>query len=129
MREAKSEDWRQLLRFCLVGASGVVVNLAVFALLFSVLDLHHLLAAVGAFVVAWSTNFVLNKHWTFRRHGLGVVQQGARNLAVSVLGLGLNLLFLEGLVRLGLYEIVAQLCAIALVTPVNFLLNRRWTFR
>ena len=113
----------------MVGASGFVVNLAVFALLFKGLGAHYLMAAIGAFCVAWTTNFVLNKHWTFRRHGLSTLQQGARNLAVSLIGLVLNLVVLEALVRAGLPEIVSQAIAIAAVTPISFLVNRRWSFR
>ncbi len=113
----------------MVGTSGYLVNLAVFVVLFKGLGAHHLVAAVGAFCVAWTTNFVFNKHWTFRRHGLSTLQQGARNLAVSLIGLALNLLFLEILVLAGVPEIPAQAMAIAAVTPVSFLINRRWSFR
>lgn len=129
LRRTSPEDWAQLVRFCVVGASGYLVNLVVFTAIFKGLGAHHLIAAVGAFCVAWTTNFVLNKHWTFRRHGLSTLQQGARNLAVSLIGLALNLLFLEILVRLGMPEIPAQALAIAAVTPVSFLINRRWSFR
>lgn len=118
-----------MVRFCVVGASGYLVNLVVFSVLFKGFDAHHLIAAIGAFFVAWTTNFVLNKHWTFRRHGLSTLQQGARNLAVSLIGLSLNLIFLELLVRAGMPEIPAQAIAIAAVTPVSFLINRRWSFR
>jgi putative flippase GtrA len=123
------DEWVQLLRFCTVGASGYVVNLAVFALLFHAVGMHHLAAAVGAFLVAWTNNFMLNKFWTFRRHGLSAVQQGARYMTVSLFALGLNLALLESLVRAGVTELPAQAMAIAMVMPVNFLLNRRWSFR
>ena len=88
-----------------------------------------MVAATISFIVAWSTNFWLNKHWTFSRHGLSIVQQGARNLVVSLVALGLNLVLLYVLEKNGLSEILAQLIAIAVVTPVNFLLNRRWSFK
>ena len=58
-----------------------------------------------------------------------MVQQGARNLLVSLVGLALNLIVLDLLVRLDVYEVAAQLAAIAVVTPLSFLLNRRWSFR
>lgn len=122
-------EWKQLLRFCAVGASGYAVNLAVFATLVHALGVHHLPAAVGAFLVAWTNNFILNKWWTFRRHGLSATQQGARYMAVSLVALGLNLMLLEAMVRGGAPELPAQALAIAVVTPVNFLLNRRWSFR
>lgn len=129
IRAARRSDWHELLRFCVVGASGYVVNLAVFTLLVHAAGLHYLAAAVLAFVVAWTNNFVLNKFWTFKRHGLSAVQQGARYLLVSLVALGLNLIVLELLVSAGSPEVPAQAIAIAVVMPVNFLLNRRWSFR
>ena len=101
IRRAQREDWQQLIRFCVVGASGYFVNLAVFSALVHGAGAHYALAAVVAFCVAWTNNFLLNKFWTFRRHGLSAVQQGARYLAVSLVALGLNLLLLELLVRPG----------------------------
>ncbi len=129
LRRTRPEDWAQLVRFCVVGASGYVVNLAVFSVMFEGVGAHYRIAAVCAFCVAWSTNFVLNKHWTFRRHNLSTLQQGTRNLAVSLFGLALSLVFLEILVQVGMPEIPAQAIAIAAVTPVSFLINRRWSFR
>jgi len=129
IRRARRADWQQLIRFCVVGASGYLVNLVVFSVMVHVLDLHYVVAAIGAFCVAWTSNFVFNKFWTFQQHGLSAVQQGARYLAVSLVALGLNLVILEVLVRAGLTEVPAQAIAIAAVMPVNFLLNRRWSFR
>ena len=60
-------DWHQLIRFCVVGASGYLVNLAVFSFLVHGVDAHHVVAAIGAFCVAWTNNFVLNKFWTFQQ--------------------------------------------------------------
>ena len=50
----KSKNWRELAKFCIVGGSGYVVNLCVFAFVFEVLDVHHLIAATAAFVVVVS---------------------------------------------------------------------------
>ncbi len=129
LRSAKRDDWAQLGRFLTVGGTGYVVNLLVFYLLFERVGSHRLAAAVGAFCVAWLSNFLLNKFWTFRRHNLSTALQGARYLAVSLIGLGLNLALLEILVLAGARELPAQAIAIAAVTPVNFILNRRWSFR
>ena len=113
----------------MVGASGYLVNLVVFSVMVHVLDLHYVVAAIGAFCVAWTSNFVFNKFWTFQQHGLSAVKQGTRYLAVSLVALGINLVLLELLVRTGMPEVPAQAIAIAAVMPVNFLLNRRWSFR
>lgn len=121
-------NWVQLLKFALVGTSGYAVNLVVFGLLTQVGGVHHLLAAVGAFCVAVSNNFVLNRTWTFGARDGHAGFQAARFLAVSVAGLGLNLVLLELLVSTGVPELPAQALAVALCTPVNFVGNKLWTF-
>ena len=122
-------NWEQLIKFCLVGATGYVVNLAVYTLLLEVAGFHYLPAAIGSFLVAVTNNYLWNRAWTFRHQRGHVVLQGARFLLVSTLALGANLLVLHLLVRAGLGEVVAQAIAIILVTPVNFVGNKLWSFR
>jgi putative flippase GtrA len=43
--------------------------------------------------------------------------------------LGANLIILHLLVDAGLGELLAQAIAIVLVTPLSYLLSRRWSFR
>src|SRR5919204_7033083 len=47
----RPHNWVQLVKFCLVGGSGYVVNLVVFAIVVKALGLHHLIGATAAFVV------------------------------------------------------------------------------
>jgi dolichol-phosphate mannosyltransferase len=124
----KRSNWEQLLKFCLVGASGYAVNLAVFALLLDVAGLHYISAAVGSFVVAVTNNYTWNRVWTFRAQRGDVAYQGTRFLIVSTVALLANLAVLHGLVTLGLGEVIAQAIAIVLVTPVNFVGNKLWSF-
>jgi dolichol-phosphate mannosyltransferase len=124
----KSENWVQLLQFGLVGVSGYLVNLTVFAVLAGLIDLHHIPAAVGAFCVAVTNNFLLNRHWTFdAAHGHAGFQ-AARFLTVSVLALGINLVVLELLVNAGTPELASQAIAVAVAMPFNFVGNKLWTF-
>ncbi|HEY8001816.1 MAG TPA: GtrA family protein [Solirubrobacterales bacterium] len=125
----KPGNWMQLFKFGLVGGSGYAVNLVVFALLTGALDVHHIPAAVGAFCVAVINNFWWNRHWTFGAGDGHAGFQAARFFAVSVLGLGLNLVLLELFVTgLELAELPAQALAVALTMPVNFVGNKLWTF-
>jgi dolichol-phosphate mannosyltransferase len=119
----------QLAKFCLVGASGYVVNLSVYALLVRGFDVHYLPAAVCSFVVAVANNYLWNRLWTFRGERGHFYYQGLRFLLVSWCALAANLLVLRVLVGAGLDEITAQAIAIVLVTPVNFLGNKLWSFR
>jgi putative flippase GtrA len=121
-------NWIQLAKFCTVGASGYVVNLAVFATLLH-FGLHYLPAAVCSFLVAVTNNYAWNRLWTFRHQRGHLVFQGFRFLVVSTIALSANLAFLSALVALGLPELPAQAAAIALVTPWNFVANKLWSFR
>jgi putative flippase GtrA len=124
----RPHNWIQLAKFCTVGASGYVVNLTVYSLLLHVADLHYLAAAVCSFLVAVTNNYTWNRLWTFRGQRGHVAYQGMRFLVVSVAALGLNLAFLRILVALGVAKIPAQAIAIVLVTPVNFVANKLWSF-
>ena len=127
-RRVNRSDWMQLVRFLVVGASGYVVNLAIFSIAL-LLGAHYIPAAIIAFIVAWMNNFMLNRYWTFRAHAEAMMGQGARYLAVSVVALIANLIILQVLVDAGLGETLSQAIAIVLVTPLSYLLSRRWSFR
>ena len=122
-------NWVQLLKFGVVGASGYLVNLAVYALLLKRAGLHYAAAATGSFLVAVSWNYWWNRTWTFRaqRGNFGI--QGMRFLIVSATVYGANIGVLAALVSSGRGKIVAQAIAIILVTPLNFLGNKLWSFR
>jgi putative flippase GtrA len=121
-------NWVQLAKFCTVGASGYIVNLAVYATLLA-LDVNYLLAAVCSFLVAVTNNYTWNRVWTFRHQRGHLAFQGFRFLVVSTVALGANLAFLSALVALGVPKLPAQALAIALVTPWNFVANKLWSFR
>jgi putative flippase GtrA len=124
------ENWVQLLKFGLVGGSGYLVNLGVFALLSLNLGLDHAIAAVGAFCVAVSSNYFWNRHWTFGPGAGAIHFQAARFLTVSIGALVLNLILLEALVSTGAFnQLWSQAIAVAVAMPFNFLGNRLWTFR
>jgi len=122
-------NWVQLGKFCVVGGSGYVINLAVYTALLKWAGLHYLGAAVVSFLVAVSNNYWWNRHWTFRGQRGHFAYKGARFVVVSCVALGANLVILRLLVGLGVGKVLAQAIAIVLVTPLNFVGNKLWSFR
>ena len=55
--------------------------------------------------------------------------QGLRFLVVALIAYGANLALLAGLVALDLDKVLAQAIAVVLVTPLNFVGNKLWSFR
>ena len=76
-----------------------------------------------------TSNYTWNRVWTFRGQRGHVAYQGLRFLIVSAAALVANLLCLQVLVALGVGKVPAQAVAIVLVTPLNFVGNKLWSFR
>src|SRR6202008_1933950 len=100
-------NWEQLAKFCAVGAVGYLINLGVYTALLHA-GLHYLLAATGSFLVAVSSNYLLNRWWTFHDLRAGVAAQGMGFFLISLASLGANLLALHVLVTLGVGKLVGQ---------------------
>jgi putative flippase GtrA len=125
----KTKNWRQLAKFCIVGGSGYVVNLCVFALCVGAFDMHHILAATIAFVAGVTNNFWWNRHWTFRAGAGRPEVQAPRFFTVSVVAFLFGLAVLELLVTVvGVAELPSQAIAIVAATPLNFVGNKMWSF-
>jgi dolichol-phosphate mannosyltransferase len=125
----RPDAWWQLVKFGLVGGSGYLINLAVFAALAGSLGVHHLIAAVLAFCVAVTNNFLWNRYWTFGPGEGPMHFQAARFFAISLASLGINLVVLELLISGHVTgELAAQAIAVAVAMPFNFLGNKLWTF-
>ena len=120
-------NWVQLAEFATVGASGYVINLVVFAAL---LGWGAHVAAAISFVVAAASNYWWNRHWTFAHQKSNFGAQGARFFVVSLLAFGVNQLWLVLFIDvLDWRKVLSQAIAIILVTPLNFLGNKLWSFR
>ena len=124
----KPGNWIQLFQFGVVGASGYLINVAIFAAVNKGLDVHYIPAAIVAFCVAVTSNFWWNRHWTFDARAGHAGFQAARFFIISVLALVINLIALKLLVGGGMSELPAQAIAVALAMPFNFVGNKLWTF-
>ncbi|HEY2283657.1 MAG TPA: GtrA family protein [Solirubrobacteraceae bacterium] len=123
-------NWLQLIRFGLVGATGFVVNVAVYALCVHALSIDYRAAYVLAWLVAVTNNFLLNRHWTFDAAAGSVRFQAIRFFVVSLVAAGFGFLLLTLFVEgAGLAKVPAEALAVAASTPLNFIGNKLWSFR
>jgi putative flippase GtrA len=122
-------NWLQLGRFGAVGASGYVVNLAVFAACVHLIGIDYHLSAVIAWAVSVLNNFWLNRHWTFDAKQDHPVRQAVRFFTVSLVAFGFTYVVLVVLVDAGLMKVAAQAIAIAAGTPLSFIGQKLWSFK
>lgn len=80
----------KFIKFGIVGASGMVVHFGVLYLFKEVVGLNPFLANTIGFVTAATTNYILNRIWTFRSQEKQVAVEYFKFILVSVIGLGVN---------------------------------------
>ena len=120
-------NWIQLAKFGVVGVVGYAINLAIFAAL---LGWGAHVAATISFIVSAANNYWWNRHWTFAHQKGHFAYQGARFYVVSVAAFAVNQLWLVLFIDvLDWRKVLSQAIAIVLVTPLNFLGNKLWSFR
>ena len=119
----------KFIKFCVVGGTGVVVDFGITFLFKEKLKLNKYIANSLGFMAAASTNYLLNRWWTFRSHDPEVAQQYVQFVGISAIGLILNniiIYLLNDKARLNFY--LSKLIAIGLVTLWNFFMNYYFTF-
>ena len=124
----------RFVRFCLVGASGVLVNMGLLWLLTEFAGLFYLLSAAISIESSIISNFLLNDLFTFPDRRAKGVKHLLKRLwkfnVVSLAGLGLNMAVLWLLTDIwGIYYLLSNLFGIALATLWNYLVNFWWTWK
>jgi len=127
----KYATWSAFVQFMVVGASGVVVNLAILTTLLRSGASHHLAIALGI-AVSVVTNFLLNRRFTFHyARDASMLSQFIGFCVASSVGAVLNftaaLAVLRGVPMLS--PQVAALVGIAAGTGFNFIANRYFVFK
>ncbi len=125
----------QIVRYGVVGLGVNMAQAAVYWLLAARVGLHSQLANLAGYIVAVMLGYVLHGRFTFadpEREGGAAAHaaRGARFIAVSLVSLALNALWVWLTVSWMRWPTWAPIPAMLFVTPaIVFLLNRRWVFR
>ena len=137
-------EWRPLItkfiKFAVVGASGAVIDFGLTALCKGIFGIPELLSNAIGFTVAATSNYFLNRVWTWRSTSKEVGIEYAKFFIVSLVGLGLNSLIVFLLKDISIVPRfvetnldwdfwVAKIIATGIVMVWNFLANNLFTFR
>ena len=119
----------QFIRFCVVGGSGVFVDFGVTYLAKEWLRLNKYVANSAGFLCASSSNYALNRLWTFHDDTPDIAGQYLRFLGIALVGLAINnavIWVLHERLRWNFY--LSKLAAIGVVTFWNFFMNYFFNF-
>ena len=127
--ELTQEFLLKFLKFGVVGLSGVFVNFGITYLCKEKLKLNKYVSNVLGFVFAATTNYILNRVWTFQSDNPQVGAEYAKYFAIALVGLGIDTLtvwLLNGKLKWNFY--LSKVFAIGVSTLWNFFGNLLFTF-
>ncbi len=119
---------RQFIKFALVGVSNLALSLVTYYGLIY-FHINYQIANIAGFVIGSLNGYLWNKRWVFKTKQS--VLKGLLKFYTTYLStwaLGAVLLFVEVEV-LGFSEWVAPLFNVVITTPINYMLNKYWTFK
>ncbi len=119
----------KFVKFCLVGFSGLFVDFGITFLLKEVLKVQKYISNAIGFTIAATTNYMLNRVWTFNSHNPHVALEFGRFFVIALIGLGINsaiIWLMNGKFKVNFY--LSKLVATLIVTLWNFLINAYFTF-
>lgn len=119
----------KFIKFCIVGFSGVFVDFGVTYFFKEVVKLQKYFANAIGFTCAATTNYILNRSWTFNSQNPHIVQEFSRFFIIALIGLAINsaiIWLMNEKFKVNFY--LSKLVATIIVTLWNFLINAYFTF-
>lgn len=120
----------KFLKFCAVGFSGMLIDFGTTWLLKEKVRINKYIANSTGFILAASSNYILNRVWTFQSENRQIVTEYFSFILISVAGLAINnfvIFILNDKLKINFY--ISKLFAILVVTIWNFTMNYLITFR
>ena len=119
----------KLLKYCIVGFSGMAIDFSVTWILKEKLHINKYIANSTGFILSASSNFILNRIWTFNSKDDQISTEYFLFISISLFGLALNNLVIYFLTdKLNWNFYISKAVAIVVVTFSNFFMNYRFTF-
>ena len=122
----------QFLKFCVVGLTGVFVNMGLLWALTKFIGLDYRISAIFAIEISIFSNFTLNEIWTFRKRPKTGSLAG-RILSFNfacIIGAVINFIALVALTEVfHLYYLLSNLFGIACATLWNYFMSATWVWK
>jgi putative flippase GtrA len=119
----------QPIKFLIVGVGGYLANLGVFAVIFG-LGVPYIPASIVSYFIANALMYFGNRYFTFGLGHDGFWSAYLRYMVVGAVVVALNAGILAALVQgTGIDPRLGQAISLLLITPVAFVMFKRWTFQ
>ena len=127
---AAQTKWGRFLSFAVAGGSGFVVDMTVLYVLLNFTPMGPFGARVFSIACAMTTNFLMNRTFTFGASGRSILEEGTRYSSIGLIGAGLNYLIYVALLLLipGFSPFWATFIAVVVVAVFSYIGYSRFVF-
>lgn len=124
--EDSGKLFRQIIKFGFVGGTAFLIDAGILFILTEFCGIHYLISGAVSFTVSVIYNYILSIKWVFdAKEGNSKVEELAVFIGLSVIGLGLNQLFMWFFVDLlHIYYMLSKIVATAIVMVYNFITRK-----
>lgn len=122
----------EILRFYIVGAIGLVINYIVSSYFFIYLNFDHIQSSILGIIVSLSSNFLLNKIWTFQDNNMKIkiiLKQYLKYFIFNSVGVVIQLSIVFGLGKTNIDYGIIILIAISIASILNYIVNKKFIFK
>jgi protoporphyrinogen oxidase/putative flippase GtrA len=121
-------QYRHMLLYGVIGVSAIVVDVLVFMVMFNLVGVHPVIATIISVTTAMVYAFLLNAFYNFGTKDY-VKKRLISYATVSMLGLLLSAVIIEGLSRISIDPNIAKLISLPPIVIGQYLVNRRFAFK
>lgn len=123
--------YQTFIKFCIVGAIGVGVNVGFLYLFTDIFHIYYLMSGFIAIELSIISNFILNDNWTFKNH---VQNSFIKRLfsyeLLSFCGVIIQIILLYIFTDIfHIYYLISTIMAIPITLSWNFIMNKMFTWK
>ncbi len=127
-----AEKIKQFIKFGIVGISNTLISYTVYVVLVMI-NVNYLIASIMGFVISVLNSYYWNNKYVFKARDEEQREwwKALLKTFISYAGTGLllsNILLVVWIESVGIPEIVAPIINLLITVPLNFFINKFWTF-
>jgi putative flippase GtrA len=128
--KTKHPRFIQFIEYAISGGAYFWVGYLVFYITYSHLHWTLWWAKLGANIIGWIVNYLLQRYWVFRNPALRhhTTQVTRRYIIITLVDFGLDYLIVAGLKNIGITPYIGQFVSASFFTVWNYLWYRFWVF-
>jgi len=122
----------ELSKFYIVGGIGLVINYLISYFIFTTFHLDHIQSSIFGIIVSLTSNFLLNKLWTFQDRTMKydiVLRQYVKYFIFNSVGVIIQVSIVYGFAKTSIDYGYIVIIAISIASILNYIVNKKFIFK